>query len=46
MKFEVVSDIENIETIATGNSIRVFSFLNKKYGRGKWRKKKERRVLD
>ena len=40
MKFEIVSEIINIETIAAGNSIRVLSVLNKKYGKGRWRKKK------
>lgn len=40
MKFEVVSEIENIETIAIGHSIRVLQSLNKKYGKGRWRKKK------
>jgi hypothetical protein len=40
MKFEIVSEITNIETIAVGHSIRVLSLLNRKYGRGRWRKKK------
>lgn len=40
MKFEIVSEITNIETIAVGNSIRVLSILNRKYGKGRWRKKK------
>ena len=40
MKFEIVSEITNIETIAEGNSIRVLHLLNKKYGKGRWRKKK------
>ena len=40
MKFEIVSEITNIETIAVGNSIRVLSVLNRKYGKGRWRKKK------
>ena len=40
MKFEIVSEIGNIETIAEGNSIRVLPILNKKYGKGRWRKKK------
>jgi hypothetical protein len=40
MKFEIVSEIINIETIAEGNSIRVLPVLNKKYGKGRWRKKK------
>ena len=40
MKFEIVGEIENIETIAIGKSIRILSRLNKKYGKGRWRKKK------
>lgn len=40
MKFEIVSEITNIETIAAGNSIRVLPVLNRKYGKGRWRKKK------
>jgi hypothetical protein len=40
VKFEIVSEIENIETIAQGNSIRVLPMLNEKYGKGRWRKKK------
>jgi len=40
VKFEIVSDISQIETIAEGNSIRVLSSLNKRYGKGRWRKKK------
>ncbi len=40
MKFEIVGEIEQIETIATGRSIRVLTLLNKKYGKGRWRKRK------
>jgi hypothetical protein len=40
MKFEIVSEITQIETIAVGQSIRALSMLNKKYGKGRWRKKK------
>ena len=40
MKFEIVGEITQIETIAAGQSIRVLSLLNKKYGKGRWRKKK------
>ena len=40
MKFEIVGKITGIETIAAGNSIRVLQSLNKKYGKGRWRKKK------
>ena len=40
MKFEIVSEISDTEIIAVGNSIRVLPLLNKKYGRGRWGKKK------
>jgi len=40
VRFEIVSEITRVETIAAGNSIRVLSLLNKRYGRGRWRKKK------
>ncbi len=40
MKFEIVGEITNIETIAVGRAIRVLQSLNKKYGKGRWRKKK------
>ena len=38
--FEIVGDITQIETIAAGNSIRMLPYLNKRYERGRWRKKK------
>lgn len=40
MIFEIVSTIEKIETIAEGASVRVRHLLAKKYGKGRWRKKK------
>jgi hypothetical protein len=38
--FEIIGDISNIQIIATGTGIRSRAKLNKKYGRGKWRKLK------
>lgn len=40
MIFEVISDIENVETIAEGSSLRIRHLLLKKYGKGRWKKKK------
>jgi hypothetical protein len=40
MRFEIIGDITDIEPIATGPSIRILSFLRKRYGRGRWRKLK------
>ena len=40
MKFDIVSQIEDIEIIAVGTSIRDLAYLQKAYGRGRWRKLK------
>ena len=40
MDFEIISDITDVEVIATGNGIRDRARLQKQYGRGKWRKLK------
>ena len=40
MIFEIVSALENVETIAEGNPVRVRHLLAKKYGKGRWKKKK------
>jgi hypothetical protein len=40
MDFEVVGEISGIETIATGAGIRERGRLRKRYGRGRWRKRK------
>lgn len=38
--FELISKIENIETIAIGSKIHDVARLRKMYGRGRWRKLK------
>ena len=38
--FEIISEISDIETIATGSAIRDLARLRKHYGRGRWRKMK------
>lgn len=40
MIFEIVGSIESSETIAAGSSVRVRHLLIKKYGKGRWKKKK------
>jgi hypothetical protein len=40
MEFEVVGQISNIEIIAVGSRIRILPYLEKTYGRGRWRKLK------
>lgn len=38
--FDVVGEIEQVETIATGRGVKVRSFLRKAHGQGRWRKRK------
>jgi len=40
MDFEIVEEIQDVETIAAGGSIRELSRLRRHYGRGRWRKMK------
>ena len=40
MDFEIIGNIEAIETIAVGSKIRVLAYLQKVHGRGRWRKLK------
>jgi len=38
--FEIIGQIDEIETIAAGRSIRDLEILRELYGRGNWRKRK------
>ncbi len=40
MNFQIISDIEDVEIIAKGKSIRELKRLTKVYGKGRWRKLK------
>jgi hypothetical protein len=40
MLFEIVGEISDIQTIATGRGIRRLKFLRKRYGGRLWRKRK------
>ena len=40
MHFRILGDVANVETIATGSGIREIARLRKRYGRGRWRKRK------
>ena len=37
---EIVGEITEIETIASGSGIRILSLLRKRYGKARWRKLK------
>jgi hypothetical protein len=40
MYFEIIGEIENIESIDIGKSVRDIARLRKRYGSGRWRKLK------
>ena len=40
MHFRILGEIADAETIATGSGIREIARLRKRYGRGRWRKRK------
>jgi len=40
MHFRILGEISDIETIATGSGISEIARLRKRYGRGRWRKRK------
>lgn len=40
MDFEIIGEIREVETIATGSKIREIRRLRKLYGTGRWRKMK------
>jgi hypothetical protein len=40
MYFEILGDISEVETFATGSGIREIARLRRVYGRGRWRKRK------
>lgn len=40
MEFEILDDIQDIETIAAGYSVHIHRYLERTYGKGRWRKMK------
>ena len=40
MVFTILSELEDIETLATGRGVHIRRYLERSYGRGHWRKMK------
>ena len=40
MLFEIVGEISDVETVATGRGVRRLKFLRKRFGGRRWRKQK------
>ncbi len=45
MGFEIIGKITEIEIIAIGSKIRILPFLQKEFGKGRWRKLKGRATI-
>jgi len=45
MHFDIIGEIENVETIAVGSRIRELPRLEKMYGGGRWRKMKDEATI-
>jgi hypothetical protein len=45
MKFEILGEIRDIETIATGRGVYIRRYLERTYGKGHWRKRKGRATV-
>ena len=39
-EFEILGEIKDIETIATGRGVYIRRYLERTYGKGRWRKRK------
>jgi hypothetical protein len=45
MEFEIRGEIRDIETIATGRGVYIRRYLDRTYGKGRWRKRKGRATV-
>jgi len=45
MRFEILGEIRDIETIATGRGVYIRRYLERTYGKGRWRKRKGRATV-
>jgi hypothetical protein len=46
MRFKIISEVTQIETIARGTGVKARQFLNATYGQGNWRKMKGLAVVE
>ena len=45
MEFKLLGEIRDIETIATGRGVYIRRYLDRTYGKGRWRKRKGRATV-
>ena len=46
MHFEILTPITDIETIASGRGVEIRRYLDRVYGKGRWRKMKGRATVE
>jgi len=44
--FEIIGEIANVETIASGRGVQIRRYLDRAYGRGRWRKMKGNAIIE
>lgn len=45
MEFKLLGELRDIETIATGRGVYIRRYLDRTYGKGRWRKRKGRATV-
>ena len=45
MEFEILGEIRDIETITAGRAVYIRRYLERTYGKGRWRKRKGRAMV-
>jgi hypothetical protein len=45
IEFDILGEIRDIETIATGQGVYIRRYLDRMYGKGRWRKRKGRATV-
>jgi hypothetical protein len=45
LEFEILGEIRDIETIATGRGVYIRRYLDRTHGKGRWRKRKGRAIV-
>jgi hypothetical protein len=45
IEFKILSEIRDIETIATGREVYLRRYLERNYGKGRWRKMKGKAIV-
>ena len=45
MEFKILGEIRDLETMATGRGVHIRRYLDRTYGKGRWRKRKGKAIV-